>query len=75
MTFYLRYALCEGVDIYVFCYQDGPARTTSIIITSSALTFILLAATLVTFTFLMSPVIEKMFGQSISSLSNLQSQD
>ena len=51
----------------VFCYQEGPARATSIIITSSALTFILLAATLVTFTFLMSPVIEEMFGQSISS--------
>ena len=36
-------------------------------VTSGALLFILVAATLVTATFLMSPVIEEMFGELLKS--------
>ena len=40
-------------------------RRATVMMTSGALTFVLLAATLVTATFLMSPVIEKVFGNLI----------
>ena len=36
----------------------------TVLVTSGALTFILLAASLVTISFLMSPVIEQIFGKS-----------
>ena len=38
-------------------------RRATALVTSGALTFIILAATLVTASFLMSPVIEKIFGK------------
>ena len=37
-------------------------KTASVVVTSGALTFVLLAAVLVTISFLMSPVIEQIFG-------------
>ena len=46
-----------------FCQSERHERTTSLVVTGTTLTFILLAATMVTITFLMSPVIEEMFGE------------
>ena len=43
-------------------------RKATVMVTSGALTFILLAATLVTATFLMSPVIEQIFSKYCTSL-------
>ena len=43
-------------------------KTATAIVTSGALTFMILAAALVTASFLMSPVIEDVFGESLSSI-------
>ena len=47
--------------------KKNHSRST-IVVTTGALTFILLAATMVTTSFLMSPIIEKMFGKIEHSL-------
>ena len=47
--------------------EETDRRATSLVVTSTALTIILLAATMVTITFLMSPVIEEMFGTDTSN--------
>ena len=51
--------MCQG--------EETDRRATSLVVTSTALTIILLAATMVTITFLMSPVIEEMFGTDTSN--------
>ena len=48
--------------------QRPPHRATNLVVTGTTLVFLLLAATMVTITFLMSPVIEEMFGESIETL-------
>ena len=50
-------------DLTLHCQSERHERTTSLVVTGTTLTFILLAATMVTITFLMSPVIEEMFGE------------
>jgi hypothetical protein len=47
--------------------RERKDRKTTVYVTSGALTLILLAAAMVTVTFLMSPVIEELFGNSPSA--------
>ena len=54
--------------------QAGKARRrkrATVFVTSGAMTFILMAATLVTATFLMSPTIEQIFGENYFFLSTV----
>ena len=48
---------------YLLCRCDTKSERANAMVTSGALIFILIAATLVTATFLMSPVIEDAFGK------------
>jgi hypothetical protein len=50
---------------------DRQQKRATVMVTSGALTFILLAAALVTISFLMSPVIEQIFGKVEYSLSGI----
>ena len=54
---------CDDKSVMVF-FRSDPDKTerANVMVTSGALLFILVAATLVTATFLMSPVIEDAFG-------------
>ena len=51
--------------------SDLEQKRASAIVTSGALTFILLAAALVTTSFLMSPVIEQIFGKAAYSRTTI----
>ena len=51
--------------------QGKEQQTTNVVVTGGALTFVVLAAILVTASFLMSPVIEQVFGKRCSTFLSL----